>query len=100
MSHLLETGVVRSSIVNPRSLGLPRASLADLKGGTPEENAKITIDILKGESGPKRDVVVLNAAAGLMVGGVATDLQAGIALAGESLDSGRALKVLENLVAF
>lgn len=100
VSHLLETGVVRSSIVNPRSLGLPRASLDDLKGGTPEENAKITTDILKGESGPKRDVVVLNAAAGLMVGGVAADLQTGIALAGESLDSGRALKVLENLVAF
>ncbi|MFB0515319.1 MAG: anthranilate phosphoribosyltransferase [Candidatus Neomarinimicrobiota bacterium] len=100
MSHLLETGIVKSSILNPSSLGLPRASLADLKGGSPEENAKITIDILRGQVGPKRDVVLLNAAAGLMVGGAVAELKDGIALAAESIDSGRALKVLENLVAF
>lgn len=100
VSHLFETGVVKSSIVNPRSLGLPQASLDDLKGGTPEENAKMAIEILQGEPGPKRDIVVLNAAAGLMVGGAADDLEAGIALAGESIDSGRALKVLEKLAAF
>ena len=100
MSRLFETGVVKSSIVNPRDLGLPRASLDDLKGGTPEENARMAVEILKGELGPKRDIVVLNAAAGLMVGGVAADLQGGIALAGESIDSGRAFTVLEKLVAF
>ncbi len=100
MSHLFETGVVKSSIVNPRSLGLPQASLDDLKGGTPEENAKMATDILQGQPGPKRDIVVLNAAAGLIVGGAAADLEEGIALAGESIDSGRALNVLEKLAAF
>jgi anthranilate phosphoribosyltransferase len=100
VSHLLETGVVKSFIINPRGLGLPHAQLADLQGGTPEENASMTLAILKGEPGPKRDVVMLNAAAGLLVGGAAADFKEGIRLAGESLDSGRALKVLENLVAF
>ena len=100
MSHLFETGVVKSSIVNPRSLGLRQASLDDLKGGTPEENAKMATDILQGQPGPKRDIVVLNAAAGLMVGSAAADLEEGIALAGESIDSGRALNVLEKLAAF
>ncbi len=100
MSHLFETGVVKSSIVNPRDLGLPRASLDDLKGGSPEANAQMTVEILKGEPGPKRDIVVLNAAAGLMIGGLAADLQEGIALAGESIDSGRAFTVLEKLVTF
>jgi len=100
MSHLFETGVVKSSIVNPRSLGLRQASLDDLKGGTPEENARMATDILQGQPGPKRDIVVLNAAAGLIVGGAAADLEEGIALAGESIDSGRALNVLEKLAAF
>ncbi|MFC1618771.1 anthranilate phosphoribosyltransferase [Candidatus Neomarinimicrobiota bacterium] len=100
VSHLLRTGVIKSSILNPRSLGLPMATLDDLKGGTVEENATIAIDILQGESGPKRDVVVLNAAAGLVVGGAATDLKDGIQLAGEALDSGRARKVLERLIEF
>ncbi|MFC1548118.1 anthranilate phosphoribosyltransferase, partial [Candidatus Neomarinimicrobiota bacterium] len=100
VSHLLRTGVIKSSILNPRSLGLPMATLEDLKGGTAEENATIAIDILQGESGPKRDVVVLNAAAGLVVGGAATDLKDGIQLAGESIDSGRARKVLERLIEF
>ncbi len=85
---------------DPADLGLPLASLDDLKGGTPEENAQMAVEILNGEPGPKRDIVVLNAAAGLMVGGVAADLHEGIALAGESTDSGRALTVLEKLVAF
>ncbi|UCD37162.1 MAG: anthranilate phosphoribosyltransferase [Fidelibacterota bacterium] len=100
VSHLLETGVVKSAIVNPRSLGLPHASLADLKGGTPEESARITTDILSGASGPKRDVVLLNAAAGLIVGGGAADFKEGIALAEESIDSGRALNVLKKLASF
>ena len=100
VSRLFDTGVVKSYIVNPRSLNLPQASLEDLKGGTPEENAKIAVEILQGESGPKRDIVMLNAAAGLMVGGATDGLEAGIALAGESIDSGRALKVLEKLVDF
>jgi anthranilate phosphoribosyltransferase len=100
VSHLLQTGVIKSSILNPRSLGLPMATLEDLKGGTVEDNARIAKDILEGESGPKRDVVLLNAAAGLVVGGVATGLSEGIQLAGESIDSGRAGKVLERLIDF
>lgn len=99
VSHLLSTGVIKSGIVNPRSLGFSRTALSDLKGGSPEDNAKIIRSILEGSPGPQREIVVLNAAAGLMVGGKAADLPAGIALAGESIDSGKALKALDDLAA-
>ncbi len=99
VSHLLSTGVIKSGIVRPRSLGFPLAALSDLQGGSPEDNAKIIRSILGGSPGPQREIVVLNAAAGLMVGGKAADLPAGIALARESIDSGKALKALDDLVA-
>jgi anthranilate phosphoribosyltransferase len=70
-------------------------------GGTAEENAQITRDILTTQqNGPRRDVVVLNAAAALVAAGRADDLPAGIKLANESLDSGAALAVLERFVEF
>ncbi len=99
-SHLLETGVIKSGVIGPRSLGLSQAKMSDLQGGTPEDNASLIREILSGTAGPRRDIVVLNAAAGLLVGGKVADLQSGIALAQESIDSGRALKALDKLVAF
>ena len=74
--------------------------MSDLQGGTPEDNARLIRDILSGTAGPPRDIVVLNAAAGLLVGGKVADLQSGIPLAQDSIDSGLALEVLDKLVAF
>ena len=68
-----------------------------LLGGSPEENAEITINILNGEKGPKRDIVVLNAGAAIVASGKADRLEAGIELANESIDAGAALTKLEGL---
>jgi anthranilate phosphoribosyltransferase len=79
---------------------MPRATRADLGGGTPAQNAEITRGILSGaERGAKRDVVVLNAAAALVAGGKARDLKQGLVLSNESIDSGRAHAALEGLIA-
>jgi anthranilate phosphoribosyltransferase len=81
---------------DPAELGLQRASLADLRGGSAAENAAITRAILDGsERGPRRDVVLLNAAAALVAGDAATTLADGIALARASIDDGRAAARLE-----
>jgi anthranilate phosphoribosyltransferase len=78
-------------------LGLNRVSLDDLQGGEPTENAEMIRAILNGEKGPKRDIVLLNAAAGIIVGGKAKDLKEGLAKATESVDSGEALNILNQL---
>ncbi len=84
------------STIEPSSLGFAPATTGDLAGGGAAENATVLTAILEGaERGPKRDIVVLNAAAGLVVAGIAADLPEGIARAGEALDSGAALAVLE-----
>ena len=85
---------------DPQNLGLPRGNLSDLAGGTATENVTITKALLKGKRGPKRDVVLLNAAAVLVVGSAAKDLSDGLKLAAESIDSGNALRKLEQLVEF
>jgi anthranilate phosphoribosyltransferase len=95
----LHTGQVRTFLLDPLDLGLPRARLSDLTGGTPEENAALTRRILSGEErGPKRDVVLLNAAAALSA--ESGDLAAGLEAARASIDSGRALTKLDALIAF
>lgn len=88
---------VRTYTVCPEDLGLERAPLAALAGGDPAENAALTRAVLAGERGPRRDVVLANAAAALVAGGAAADLRAGAAVAAESIDSGRALAKLEAL---
>lgn len=89
-------GTYRTYTVTPEQFGLTRCRKADLTGGTPEENAAITRAILSGtERGHKRNVVLLNAGAALYTGGKAEDLAGGVQLAGELLDSGRALAALE-----
>jgi len=78
-------------------LGLNRVSLDELQGGEPIENAEIIKSILNGEKGPKRDIVLLNAAAGIVVGGQAETLKDGLESAKKSVDSGLALNILNQL---
>jgi anthranilate phosphoribosyltransferase len=85
--------------VDPADLGLPPATMADLKGGDAAFNAKVIRSVLEGEAGARRDIGILNAAAALMVAGRVTDLASGLTLARESIDSGRAVAVLDALVA-
>ena len=93
----LAGGEVNTYTLDPTELGIPTAQPSDLKGGTPEENAEITLSVLRGEKGPKRDIVLLNAAAAIVAGGKAEDITAGLAAAAESIDSGRALEKLKGL---
>jgi anthranilate phosphoribosyltransferase len=99
-SHISEVheGVVRSSTVSPEDFGLPRASIHDLRGGDREENADIIRRVLAGEPGPRRDIVLMNAAAALVVGGKARDFKEGVALAAKAIDSGAASARLAGLV--
>lgn len=85
--------------ISPESAGLALALPSDLKGGEAAQNAAILRSILSGEKGPKRDIVVLNAAAALLVAGLAADLAEGARLAQSSIDSGKASSALESLVA-
>jgi len=100
-SHISEVreGVVRSSTVRPEDFGLPRSSLQDLRGGDREENAEIVRHVLAAEAGPRRDIVLMNAAAALVVGGKAHDFKEGVALAAQSVDSGAAAAKLAGLIA-
>lgn len=91
-------GWYKSYVIKPEDFGLERCSKEALKGGTPAENAQITLAILKGEKGPKRDAVLMNAGAALYIGGKAASMAEGIGLAAEILDSGRALETLEKLI--
>lgn len=99
VSHLTNDGNISQMEINPQDYGIPLGSINDLRGGSPDENAQIIEKILKGEKGPRRDVVVLNAAAGIMVGGKATTMEEGIQLAKEAIDSGKALDILQQLAA-
>jgi anthranilate phosphoribosyltransferase len=92
-------GVVRTFVVRPEDFGIPRAAIADLRGGDREQNAEIIRNLLDGEMGRRRDIVLINAAAALVAGSRARDLKDGVALAAESIDSGRARSALERLVA-
>lgn len=90
---------VRTYTVDPHDLGLPPASLGDIKGGDPSTNADLARRVLDGERGPHRDIVVLNAAAGIVAAGLAPNVAAGLEAAVASVDEGRAAAVLERLVA-
>ena len=85
--------------MRPEDFGLPRSSLQDLRGGDREENAAIVRHVLAAEAGPRRDIVLMNAAAALVVGGKAQDFKEGVALAAESVDSGAAAAKLAGLIA-
>jgi len=96
----LRSGKVRASLLSPEDVGMKRSALDDIKGGDAQENAKIAVSILKGERGPRRDIVLLNAGAALACGEKAKDLKEGIALAAGSIDSGGAFRKLEQLIEF
>lgn len=83
--------------INPEELGFKRCSLQDIQGGSPAENAQITLSILHGEKGPKRDIVLINAGTALYTAEKAQSILEGIDLATESLDSGKALAKFEQL---
>lgn len=89
---------VRRFQVSPVDLGLAPAPAGDLVGGDAEANAAIAREILGGGHGPRRDLVVLNAAAGIVVAGLCAEMEAGVGLAEKSLDDGSAARVLETLV--
>jgi anthranilate phosphoribosyltransferase len=91
--------MVRSYTVQPADFGLPRATIGELMGGDREENARIIRALLEGEAGPRRDIVLMNAAAALVAGARARDLKEGVGLAAHAVDSGAALRKLEALVA-
>lgn len=93
----LRDGYVKSYDLDPGQLGLGKTNIHHLLGGTLQENAQITRTILGGEKGPKRDVVLLNAAAVLVAGGKAEDFSEGIDVAAEAIDSGQALKKIDEL---
>ena len=97
ISQMHHGGDVNTIEFDASELGLNRVSLDDLQGGEPNENAEIIHDILNGKKGPKRDIVLMNAAAGIVVGGKAQRLKEGLAKAAESVDSGAALNVLTQL---
>ena len=96
----LEHGVIRDFTLDAAEAGLPPATRADLAGGTPEENALMMRALFAGTKGPIRDIVLLNAAAGLVVAGKSSSLHAAIPLAAAAIDSGGAGRVLDRLVAF
>lgn len=91
-------GWFRSYTIAPEDFGFERCTKDDLKGGTPEENAKITREILGGAKGHKRNAVLMNAGAALYIGGKAETLKDGIALAAEIIDSGKALETIDKLI--
>jgi anthranilate phosphoribosyltransferase len=96
----LEAGRIASYTITPEQFGLCRAPLGALAGGDAPQNADITMAVLEGKPGPQRDVVLLNAAAALAVAGTAADLEAGVQLAAQAIDSGAALDKLRRLQRF
>lgn len=94
----IKDGWFKTYTVAPEDFGFERCTKEDLRGGTPEENAKITLAILKGEKGHKRNAVLMNAGAALYIGGKAETMKEGVSLAAELIDSGKALETLEKLI--
>jgi len=95
----VKNGEVRVFEVTPADAGLPPAKLSDLKGGDAKTNAAAIRDVLGGGKGPFRDIVLLNTAAALLVGGKAPNLTHGVALAAQSIESGSASRALDKLIA-
>lgn len=92
-------GWFKSYTIKPEDFGFARCTKEELAGGTPQENAEITLAILKGrEKGPKRNTVLMNAGASLYIGGKAESFQDGVGLAAQLIDSGRALATLHKFI--
>ena len=91
-------GWMKNYVIKPEDFGFETCKKEDLVGGTPEENAAITLDILKGAKGHKRNAVLLNAGASLYITGKADTFADGVRLAGEIIDSGKALETLNKII--
>ena len=98
ISEMFDGGEIKTYKFDALDLGLDRVNLQDLQGGEPSENAKLIKYILNGSTGPKRDIVLLNAAAGIVVGGKAKSLKEGMKKATESIDSGAANEIMNKLI--
>ncbi len=96
----LKDGKIRTFLLDPAKLGLAKARIEDLKGGDAKTNADIVRSVLRGEKGPRRDAVLVNASAALIAGFKAKDFREGIGLAAESIDSGRAFEKLTKLIEY
>lgn len=94
---LIDGNELKDFVITPEEFGFKRCSLDEIKGGSPEDNAQITLRILRGEKGPRRDIVLLNAGAAFYATHKVKSISEGITLATESLDSGHALEKLEQL---
>lgn len=94
----IRNGWFRSTVITPEDFGFERCLKEELKGGTPAENAAITREILAGAKGHRRNAVLLNAGAGLYIGGKADTMKEGVALAAELIDSGKAAATLEKVI--
>jgi len=94
----VKDGWVRSYTVTPEQFGFARCKKEDLQGGAPAENAKILKAVLSGQKGPKRDAAILNAAAALFVSGRYDSIGSAVKVAGEAIDSGKAMKKLEEFI--
>ena len=94
----IKDGWFKSYVIKPEDFGFERCSKDDLKGGSPQDNAQITRDILDGKKGHKRNAVLLNAGAALYIAGKAQSFNDGVTLAAVLIDSGKAAKTLEKLI--
>jgi len=94
----LAYGNVINYTIDPTEFGIPNADPSDLVGDTPETNAEITHHILNGEKGPKRDIILINAAAAIVAGGKSSNIQSGLETAASAIDSGKALEKLNALI--
>lgn len=94
----IKDGWYKTYIITPEEFGFDRCEKSDLVGGTPEENAQITLNILKGKKDHKRNAVLMNAGAALYIGGKAESMKDGVKMAAELIDSGKALETLQKFV--
>ena len=99
VSHLKDGNVLTFDIA-PEDFGFTRTSADAIKGGDAQENANIIRKILEGEKGPKRDMVLLNAGAAFAAAGLSPDIEKGIRMAADAIDSGKAKEKLDELILF
>ena len=96
----LTDGIIKTYDLSPEQFFSRTADMSDLAGGSPADNAEITFNLLNGEKGPKRNIVLLNAGAALVVAGKAANVKEGIHMAEETIDSGAAADKLQQLIRF
>tara|TARA_A100001011_G_scaffold388143_1_gene467209 strand:+ start:253 stop:1248 length:996 start_codon:yes stop_codon:yes gene_type:complete len=98
ISQLTKGNNIKTFEFDPLSIGIDVAKINDLKGGDPTQNATIIKSIMNGNNGPKRDIVLLNAAAGILVGGMTSNIEEGYEIAKKVVDSGKAKNVMNKLI--